>query len=92
MKFRFLRPALTRVAVAAAASVWSICSRAAASTACRAWSSSRAPSGDLRTFSSVNRFRAEIGGQFRMTTVSWSLSSARGGMIGRLCRCRLQER
>lgn len=78
--------------VAAVASVCSVCNRAAASDACRAWSSSRARSGDLRTLSSVNRFRAEIGGQFRIATVSLSLSSACGGMIGRLRSRRLKKR
>ena len=48
----------------------------AASSACRACSASRSRSGLLRTFSSVNRFRAEMGGQFRMSTVSKSRSSA----------------
>lgn len=46
------------------------CSVCRFSAANRANSSSCSVSGLLRTFSSVNRFRADMGGQFRMDTTS----------------------
>lgn len=48
---------------------------ASACAACRACNKSLSVSGLLTILFNMNRFRAETGGQLRMTTVSFSLSS-----------------
>lgn len=50
-----------------------------ASSAWSAWAASRSPSGLNRTFSSLKRFRAEIGGQFRILTSSSTRNSGQCG-------------